>query len=78
MRWIVWRKRAGRAGGFAVERNSQSTVAGLASFGRVMRGVVEASVVTLGFGLTILLIGTPLALVARGVREAVVALRLCE
>ena len=48
------------------------------SFLRVVRGFAEASLVVLGFALAILLIGTPLALLARGVHEGLswlVALR---
>jgi hypothetical protein len=57
---------------------STSRVAGLTSFIRVLRGFAEASLVALGFVLAILLIGAPLALLARGVHEALswlVALR---
>jgi hypothetical protein len=35
----------------------------------VIRGFAEGSVVAMGFGLAILLIGTPLALVARGLHD---------
>ena len=41
----------------------------LTSFFRVVRGFAEGSLVALGFALAILLIGTPLALLARGVHE---------
>lgn len=41
----------------------------LKSFVRVIRGFAEGSLVALGFALAILLIGTPLALLARGVYE---------
>ena len=59
-------------------RTSTSRVAGLTSFIRVIRGFAEGSLVVLGFALAILLIGTPLALLARGVHEGLswlVALR---
>jgi hypothetical protein len=49
--------------------NATSRVAGLRSFIRVIRGFAEGSLVVLGFALAILLIGTPLALLARGVHE---------
>jgi hypothetical protein len=48
---------------------STSRVAGLTSLIRVIRAFAEGSLVALGFGLAILLIGTPLALLARGVHE---------
>jgi hypothetical protein len=44
-------------------------MASLTSFLRVIRGFAEGSLVALGFGLAILLIGSPLALLARGVYE---------
>jgi hypothetical protein len=50
-------------------RNATSRVGGLRSFIRVIRGFAEGSLVALGFALAILLIGTPLALLARGVHE---------
>ena len=59
-------------------RTATSRVAGLTSFMRVIRGFAEGSLVVLGFALAILLIGTPLALLARGVHEGLswlVALR---
>ena len=59
-------------------RTSTSGVSGLTSFIRVIRGFAEGSLVVLGFALAILLIGTPLALLARGVHEGLswfVALR---
>jgi hypothetical protein len=45
-------------------------VTGLTSFLRVIRGFAEGSLVVLGFALAIVLIGSPLALLARGVHEA--------
>jgi hypothetical protein len=42
---------------------------GITSFARVIRGFVEASLVALGFAFAILLIGTPTALIARGLHE---------
>jgi len=59
-------------------RTSTSRVTGLTSLMRVIRGFAEGSLVVLGFPLAILLIGTPLALLARGVHEGLswlVALR---
>jgi hypothetical protein len=59
-------------------RTAISRVGALKSFVRVVRGFAEASLVVPGFALAILLIGTPLALVARGVHDALswlVALR---
>lgn len=50
-------------------RTATSRVSGPTSFIRVIRGFAEGSLVVLGFALTILLIGTPLALLARGVYE---------
>jgi hypothetical protein len=52
--------------------NTTSTprVDGLRSFLRVIRGFAEGSLVVLGFALAILLVGTPLALLARGVHAA--------
>jgi hypothetical protein len=50
---------------------STSRVAGLTSFVRVIRGFAEGSLVALGFAVAILLIGAPLALLARGVHEGV-------
>ena len=41
-----------------------------ASFVRVMRGFAEASLVALAFACAILLIGMPLALIVRGLHEA--------
>jgi len=43
-------------------------VSGLSLVG-VIRGFAEGSLVAVGFGLAILLIGTPLALLARGVHD---------
>ena len=59
-------------------RTATSRVGALRSFIRVVRGFAEGSLVVLGFALAILLIGTPLALLARGVHEGLswlVALR---
>jgi hypothetical protein len=59
-------------------RTATSRVGALRSFIRVIRGFAEGSLVVLGFALAILLIGTPLALMARGVHEGLswlVALR---
>ena len=59
-------------------RTAPARVGALRSFIRVVRGFAEASLVALGFALAILLIGTPLALLARGVYEGLswlVALR---
>jgi hypothetical protein len=50
-------------------RNAIPRVGGLRSFIRVIRGFAEGSLVVLGFALAILLIGAPLALLARGVHE---------
>ena len=50
-------------------RTATSRVGALKSFVRVVRGFAEGSLIVLGFALAILLIGTPLALVARGVHE---------
>jgi len=50
-------------------RIATSRVGALRSFIRVVRGFAEGSLVVLGFALAILLIGTPLALLARGVHE---------
>src|SRR3954451_16111540 len=50
-------------------RTAMPRVDGLRSFLRVIRGFAEGSLVALGFALAILLIGTPLALLARGVHE---------
>src|SRR3954451_19428842 len=52
-------------------RTAMPRVDGLRSFLRVLRGVAEGSLVALGFALAILLIGTPLALLAQGVHEGV-------
>jgi hypothetical protein len=52
-------------------RTATPRVDGLRSFLRVIRGFAEGSLVVLGFVLAILLIGTPLALLARGVHEGV-------
>jgi len=49
-------------------RTAAPEVDGL-SFMRVIRGFAEGALVALGFALAILSIGTPLALVARGVHE---------
>ena len=49
-------------------RTATRKVDGL-SFMRVIRGFAEGALVALGFALAILLIGTPLALLARGVHE---------
>jgi hypothetical protein len=59
-------------------RTATSRIGVLRSFIRVVRGFAEGSLVVLAFGLAILLVGTPLALLARGVHEALswlVALR---
>lgn len=59
-------------------RTLTSLAGGSRSLVRVVRGFAEASLVVLGFALAILLIGTPLALLARGVHEGMswlVALR---
>jgi hypothetical protein len=59
-------------------RISTSKAGAMKSFIRVVRGFAEGSLVVLGFALAILLIGTPLALLARGVHEGLswlVALR---
>jgi hypothetical protein len=59
-------------------RTAISRVGALKSFVRVVRGLAEASLVVTGFALAILLIGTPLALMARGVHDGLswlVALR---
>jgi len=59
-------------------RTATSRVGARRSFIRVVRGFAEGSLVVLGFALAILLIGTPLALLARGVHEGLswfVALR---
>ena len=50
-------------------RTATSRVGALRSFIRVVREFAEGSLVVLGFALAILLIGTPLALLARGVHE---------
>jgi hypothetical protein len=50
-------------------RTTMPRVAGLRSFLRVIRGFAEGSLAALGFALAILLIGTPLALLAQGVHE---------
>lgn len=55
-------------------RIATSEAGGLTSFLRVVRGFAEASLLSLGFGLAILLIGTPLALLARGVHEGLLLL----
>src|SRR3954467_852786 len=52
-------------------RTAMPRVDGLRSFLRVLRGFAEGSLVALGFALAILLIGTPLALLAQGVHEGV-------
>jgi hypothetical protein len=41
----------------------------LTAFVRVIRGVAEASLVSIGFGFVILVIGTPIALIVRGLHE---------
>ena len=59
-------------------RTATSRVGALRTLIRVVRGFAEGSLVVLGFALAILLIGTPLALLARGVLEGLswlVALR---
>jgi len=59
-------------------RTATFRIGALRSFVRVVRGFAEGSLVVLGFALAILLIGTPLALLARGVHEGLswlVALR---
>src|SRR3954453_13255688 len=50
-------------------RTAMPRVDGLRSFLRVIRGFAEGSLAALGFALAILLIGTPLALLAQGVHE---------
>ncbi len=59
-------------------RTAASRVGALRSFIRVVRGFAQGSLVVLGFALAILLLGTPLALLARGIHEGLtwlVALR---
>jgi hypothetical protein len=59
-------------------RTATSRVGALRSFVRVVRGFAEGSMVVLGFALAIVLIGMPLALLARAVHEGLswlVALR---
>jgi hypothetical protein len=50
-------------------RTAGSRVGTLGSLVRVVRGVAEGSLVALAFALAILVIGTPLALLARGIYE---------
>jgi len=50
-------------------RTANRRVDSLRSLLRVSRGFAEGSMVALGFGLAILLIGTPLALLVRGVHD---------
>jgi hypothetical protein len=50
-------------------RIATSRVGAPRSFIRALRGLAEGSLVVLGFGLAILLIGTPLALLTRGIYE---------
>ena len=59
-------------------RIAPSRVGALRSLSRVVRGLAEGSLVVLGFGLAMLVIGTPLALLTRGIHEGLswlVALR---
>jgi hypothetical protein len=70
-----WRFLAARDGSpFAIVPGMDNKLAarqrgGLTSFARVIRGFAEASLVALGFALAILLIGTPVALIVRGLQE---------
>lgn len=57
------------ATGFGMHNTTTIDRRGSTSFVRVIRGAAAASLVVLGFGLAILLIGTPIALVVRALYE---------
>jgi hypothetical protein len=53
-----------------MEIRNETPRSGITAFVRVIRAVAGASLAAVGFALAILLIGTPVALVVRGVHES--------